>query len=109
MTVAVDRGLGMGAVKLVSKTRAKPSLRTHQGDSEGFIRRTLNPAIGHLKIRQCKRGDSRHALRAADALSRPFLYRPPVHRAPHMPALKVDPAGIRPAWKQVAAALDRRR
>ena len=73
--------------------------------SEGFIRRTLKPAIGHLKIRQVN-GEILDKLyarlmrcRELSCTGHPFTG----HR--HMPILKVDPAGIRPAWKRVATTL----
>jgi DNA-binding transcriptional regulator YhcF (GntR family) len=73
--------------------------------NEGFIRRTLKPAIGHLKIRQVNGEilDKLYArlLRCRDLFctGHPFTE----HR--HMPVLNIDPADIRPAWKQVAAEL----
>lgn len=73
--------------------------------NEGFIRRTLKPAIGHLKIRQVNGEilDKLYArlMRCRDlsCTGHPFTE----HR--HMPVLKVDPAGTGPAWKQVAAEL----
>jgi DNA-binding transcriptional regulator YhcF (GntR family) len=79
--------------------------RIHPPDQRGFIRRTLKPAIGHLKIRQVN-GEILDKLyarlmrcRDVSCTGHPFTE----HR--HMPALTIDPADSRPAWKQVAAAL----
>ena len=73
--------------------------------NEGFIRRTLKPAIGHLKIRQVN-GEILDKLyarltrcRDLSCTGHPFTE----HR--HMPVLNIDPADTRPAWKQVAAGL----
>ena len=73
--------------------------------NEEFIRRTLKPSIGHLKIRQVN-GEILDKLyarlmrcRDVSCTGHPFTE----HR--HMPVLNVYPADTRPAWKQVAAAL----
>jgi integrase len=71
----------------------------------GFIRRTIKPAIGHLKVRQVNGEvlDKLYArlLRCGDlsCTGSPFTE----HR--RVPVLNIDPADTRPAWKQVTAAL----
>jgi hypothetical protein len=73
--------------------------------NEGFIRRTIKPSIGHLKIRQVNGEilDKLYArlMRCRDlsCTGHAFIE----HR--HMPVLNIDPADTRPAWKQVAVAL----
>jgi integrase/DNA-binding transcriptional regulator YhcF (GntR family) len=73
--------------------------------NEGFIQRTIKPAIGHLKIRQVNGEilDKLYArlMRCRDLSCSGHAFIE--HR--HMPVLKIDPADTRPAWKQVAAAL----
>jgi integrase/DNA-binding transcriptional regulator YhcF (GntR family) len=73
--------------------------------NEGFIRRTIKPALGHLKVREV-RGPMLDKLyarlkRCADlaCTGRPFTE----HR--NIPVLALDPASAQPAWQQVAAAL----
>jgi integrase len=73
--------------------------------NEGFIRRTIKPALGHLRVRAV-RGPVLDKLysrlrRCGDlaCTGSPFVE----HRS--MPALAVDPADPRPAWQQVKAAL----
>jgi integrase/DNA-binding transcriptional regulator YhcF (GntR family) len=73
--------------------------------NEGFIRRTIKPALGHLKVRQV-RGPVLDKLytrlkRCGDlaCTGTPFTE----HRS--MPVLAVDPADPRPAWEQVRATV----
>ncbi len=73
--------------------------------NEGFIRRTIKPALGHLKVREVRGPvlDKLYARlkRCGDlaCTGTPFTE----HRS--MPVLAVDPADPRPAWQQVRAAL----
>ena len=68
--------------------------------SEGFIRRTLKPAIGHLKIRQVN-GEILDKLYARLMHCRDLSYTGhPFTEHRHMPVLNIDPADTRPAWKQ---------
>jgi integrase/DNA-binding transcriptional regulator YhcF (GntR family) len=70
----------------------------------GFIRRTIKPAIGHLKVRQVSGAilDKFYArlMRCSDlsCTGTPFTEHRPT------PALNIDPSDHRPGWKQVAAA-----
>jgi hypothetical protein len=73
--------------------------------NEGFIRRTIKPALGHLEVRKVRGPilDKLYTrLRRCSDLSctgRPFTE----HRA--VPALAVDRDDCRPAWRQVSDAL----
>ncbi len=73
--------------------------------NEGYIRRTIKPAVGHLPIRKV-RGPVLDMLyarlrRCADVscTGKPFTE----HR--RMPVLVADPADSRPAWEQAAGRL----
>ena len=73
--------------------------------NEGFIRRTITPALGHLKVRKV-RGPILDKLytrlkRCGDlsCTGRPFIE----HR--NVPVLTVNRAGARPAWQQVSETL----
>ncbi len=73
--------------------------------NEGFIRRTIKPALGHLQVRKV-RGPILDKLyaelkRCGDlaCTGRPFTE----HR--NVPVLVIDPRGPRPAWQQVTATL----
>ena len=73
--------------------------------NEGFIRRTIKPALGHLEVRKV-RGPILDQLytrlkRCGDlgCTGRPFTE----HR--NVPALVINPRDPRPAWQQVTAAL----
>jgi len=73
--------------------------------NEGFIRRTIKPALGHLEVRKV-RGPILDQLytrlkRCGDlgCTSRSFTE----HR--NVPALVINPRDPRPAWQQVTAAL----
>ncbi len=73
--------------------------------NEGFIRRTIKPALGHLEVRKV-RGPILDQLytrlkRCGDlgCTGRPFTE----HRS--VPALVINPRDPRPAWQQVTAAL----
>lgn len=78
---------------------------TTRQTNEGFIRRTIKPAIGHLKVREVRGPilDKLYArLKRCGDLSctgRPFME----HH--NVPVLSVAPADRRPGWKQVRAAL----
>jgi len=52
--------------------------------NEGFIRRTIKPALGHIEV-EGPRPHPRPAVRPAEALRRPVLHRQAVHRAPQHP------------------------
>jgi regulatory GntR family protein len=73
--------------------------------NEGFIRRTIKPALGHLEVRKVRGPilDQLYArLKRCGNLActgRPFTE----HR--NVPALVIDPADRRPAWQQVAEIL----
>ena len=73
--------------------------------NEGFIRRTIKPAIGHLEVRKVRGPilDQLYArLKRCGDLSctgKPFTE----HR--NIPALVISPRDPRPAWQQVAATL----
>jgi hypothetical protein len=73
--------------------------------NEGFIQRVIKPAVGHLEIRQVNGEviDKLYArlIRCRD-LSCPGS---PFAEHRHVPALSVEPADTRPAWKQIAAQL----
>ena len=60
--------------------------------NEGFIRRTIKPALGHLQVRKVRGPDPRQAVRGAEALWRPVLHRQAVHRAPQRPGPGDQPA-----------------
>jgi integrase len=83
---------------------AEWDLSTRNG-FEGYIRRTIKPALGHLQVRKVRGPvlDMFYArLKKCGDLActgRPFTE----HR--NVPALTVKPAGLRPAWQQVADAL----
>jgi hypothetical protein len=73
--------------------------------NEGFIRRTIKPALGPMKVRKV-RGPILDKLyaelkRCGDlaCTGRPFIE----HR--NVPVLTIDPRDPRPAWQQVTAAL----
>ncbi|HYZ52959.1 MAG TPA: tyrosine-type recombinase/integrase [Streptosporangiaceae bacterium] len=73
--------------------------------NEGYIRRTIKPALGHLQVRKV-RGPVLDLLymrlkRCGDlsCTGKPFTE----HR--NVPVLAVDPADQRPAWQQVADTL----
>jgi DNA-binding transcriptional regulator YhcF (GntR family) len=72
---------------------------------EGYIRRTIKPALGHMQVRKVRGPvlDMFYArLKKCGDLAcngRPFTE----HR--NVPVLTVKPAGLRPAWQQVADAL----
>jgi integrase len=73
--------------------------------NEGFIRRTIKPALGHLKVREV-RGPVLDKLytrlkRCGDVACTGTPYTE--HRS--MPVLAVDPADPRPGWQQVRATL----
>ncbi len=76
-----------------------------QEANEGYIRRTIRPALGHLQIRKVRGPilDKFYArLKRCSDLScsgRPFTE----HR--HVPALVTDPADSRPGWEQAAGRL----
>ena len=60
--------------------------------NEGFIRRTIKPALGPMKVRKV-RGPILDKLYArAEALRRPVLHRQAVHRAPQRPGPGDQPA-----------------
>ena len=60
--------------------------------NEGFIRRTIKPALGPMKVRKV-RGPILDKLYArAEALRRPGLHRQAVHRAPQRPGPGDQPA-----------------
>jgi integrase/DNA-binding transcriptional regulator YhcF (GntR family) len=73
--------------------------------NEGFIRRTIKPALGHLQVRKVRGPilDKLYAeLRRCGDLSctgRPFTE----HR--NIPALVINPRDPRPAWQQVTETL----
>ena len=73
--------------------------------NEGFIRRTIKPALGHLEVRKVRGPvlDKLYArLKRCGDLSctgAPFTE----HR--NIPVLNIDPAGGQPAWQQIAGAL----
>ena len=73
--------------------------------NEGFIRRTIIPALGHMKVRRVRGPilDKLYAeLKRCGDLSctgKPFME----HR--NVPVLTVNPRDSRPAWKQVAETL----
>jgi integrase len=73
--------------------------------NEGFIRRTIKPALGHLQVRRVRGPvlDKLYArLKRCGDLSytgKPFTE----HR--NIPVLTVDPANPRPGWQQVAGTL----
>jgi integrase len=73
--------------------------------NEGFIRRTIKPALGPMKVRKVRGPilDKLYAeLKRCGDLSctgRPFIE----HRS--VPVLTVNPRDFRPAWKQVAETL----
>ena len=73
--------------------------------NEGFIRRTIKPALGPMKVRKVRGPilDKLYAeLKRCGDLSctgRPFIE----HR--NVPVLTVNPRDRRPAWQQVAAML----
>ena len=75
--------------------------------NEGFIRRTIKPALGHLKVRKVRGPilDKLYAeLKRCGDLSctgRPFTE----HR--NIPALVINPRDPRPAWQQVTDDADR--
>jgi hypothetical protein len=72
---------------------------------EGYIRRTIKPALGHMQVRKVRGPvlDMFYArLKKCGDLActgRPFTE----HR--NVPVLTVKSAGLRPAWQQVADAL----
>jgi integrase len=73
--------------------------------NEGFIRRTIIPALGHMKVRKV-RGPILDKLytelkRCGDlsCTGRPFIE----HR--NVPVLTINPRDSRPAWQQVTATL----
>jgi integrase len=73
--------------------------------NEGFIRRTIKPALGHLEVRKV-RGPILDQLysrlkRCGDlsCTGRPF----PEHR--NVPSLTINPRDTRPAWQQVTETL----
>jgi hypothetical protein len=73
--------------------------------NEGFIRRTIKPALGHLQVRKVRGPilDKLYAeLKRCGDLSctgRPFIE----HR--NVPVLAINPRDPRPAWLQVAETL----
>ena len=73
--------------------------------NEGFIRRTIKPALGHLEVRKARGPvlDKLYArLKRCGDLSctgTPFTE----HR--NIPVLAIDPAGAQPAWQQIAGTL----
>jgi len=73
--------------------------------NEGFIRRTIIPALGHMKVRRVRGPilDKLYAeLKRCGDLSctgKPFIE----HR--NVPGLTVNPGDSRPAWQQVAETL----
>jgi integrase len=73
--------------------------------NEGFIRRTIKPALGHLEVRKVRRPilDQLYARlkRCGDlaCTGRPFTE----HR--NVPVLVINPGDHRPAWQQVATSL----
>ena len=73
--------------------------------NEGFIRRTIKPALGHMKVRKVRGPilDKLYAeLKRCGDLSctgKPFTE----HR--NVPVLAINPRDSRPAWQQVAATL----
>jgi integrase len=73
--------------------------------NEGFIRRTIKPALGHLEVRKV-RGPILDQLYARlkrcgdlSCIGRPFTE----HR--NIPALAINPRDARPAWQQVTETL----
>jgi len=78
---------------------------TTRQTNEGFIRRTIKPALGHLEVRKVRGPilDQLYArLKRCGDLScsgRPFTE----HR--NIPALTMDPRDRRPVWQQVAETL----
>jgi DNA-binding transcriptional regulator YhcF (GntR family) len=79
--------------------------RVHAADNEGFIRRTIKPALGHLEVRKVRGPilDQLYARlkRCGDltCTGRPFTE----HR--NIPALAINPRDARPAWQQVTETL----
>lgn len=73
--------------------------------NEGFIRRTIKPALGHLKVRQVRGPvlDQLYARlkRCGDLACTGASFTE--HR--NMPVLAVDPADPRPGWEQVRTTL----
>jgi integrase/DNA-binding transcriptional regulator YhcF (GntR family) len=73
--------------------------------NEGFIRRTIKPALGHMKVRKVRGPilDKLYAeLKRCGDLSctgKPFIE----HR--NVPVLTINPRDRRPGWQQVAATL----
>jgi len=73
--------------------------------NDGFIRRTIKPALGHMKVRKVRGPilDKLYAeLKRCGDLSctgRPFIE----HR--NVPVLTINPRDSRPAWQQVTATL----
>jgi len=73
--------------------------------NEGFIRRTIKPALGHLEVRKVRGPvlDKLYArLKRCGDLSctgAPFTD----HR--NIPVLTIDPAGAQPAWQQIVGTL----
>jgi integrase len=49
--------------------------------NEYYIQRVIKPALGHLQVRKI-RVPARFALRAAEALRRPYVHRQAIYRAP---------------------------
>jgi integrase len=78
---------------------------TTRQTNEGFIRRTIKPALGHLEVRKVRGPilDQLYArLKRCGDLSctgRPLAE----HR--NVPVLTIDPGDRRPVWQQVATAL----
>jgi len=74
--------------------------------NEGFIRRTIKPALGHLEVRKVRGPilDKLYTrLKCCGDLSctgRPFTE----HR--NVPALTINPDDSRPAWRQVSGTLE---
>jgi len=73
---------GATMVKLLDEyTAIAPWDVSTRQTNEGFIRRTIKPALGHLEVRKV-RGPILDQLYAPEALRRRVLYRQAVHRAP---------------------------
>jgi integrase len=83
---------------------AEWDLSTRQ-TNEGFIRRTIKPALGHMKVRKMRGPilDKLYAeLKRCGDLSctgKPFIE----HR--NVPVLTINPRDRRPAWQQVTSAM----
>jgi integrase len=83
---------------------AEWDLSTRQ-TNEGFIRRTIKPALGHMKVRMVRGPilDKLYAeLKRCGDLT---CTRKPFTEHRNVPVLGIDPSDSRPAWQQVTASL----